>query len=207
MNQGKEDHQIFFDHHAEVWHDRIQQEDLIRLNSILRGLSEQIKSPVLDIGCGTGINLPFLAGDQGLDDIVEVDLSHKMLKKNIEKHTNLHQAFYVQGNVQMLPFKPESFKSIISFASFAHFPQKEKVLIHFNDILRPFGTLAILHLFGHRELNKMHQRFGGAVKHDKLPPLRTLASLICSSGFTILRQEESQDLYLIVAKKTADSCV
>ena len=73
---------------------------------------------VLDLGCGTGILLSFLAR-QGIDS-VGLDFSAAMLQKAALQNAVLHRATkqasrfnLVQGSGEKLPFSPASFDAVV----------------------------------------------------------------------------------------------
>ena len=194
--------QKFFDYHATNWHQNIQIEQKIRLRSIFEDLVPVLRAPFLDLGCGTGILLPFLNEFSTTSEgINEVDLSKQMLIRNKEEHNLKYPANYIQASAEDLPFKSGSFGSIVVFAAYAHFQHRQKTKMELFRTLQPKGILIILHLFGHKELNQIHHRAGKSVKRDRLDPVAVLADQLNQIGFEILKTEESVDLYLAVARK------
>jgi demethylmenaquinone methyltransferase/2-methoxy-6-polyprenyl-1,4-benzoquinol methylase len=76
---------------------------------------------VLDLGCGTGLDLPLLARAVGsLGKVVGLDLSRKMLhraRQRIDRNTNREKCSNVSlvlGNALDLPFEDNSFDAIFS---------------------------------------------------------------------------------------------
>lgn len=191
-----------FDKQSATWHEKIRVDDQERLYQIFKNEAIGLKKPILDAGCGTGVLLPVLSKlNVNLLPLYEVDLSHHMLTKNRENHRNNLMAEYVQVDVGKLPFKANFFQTIISFASYPHFKQKERVQKEFWRVLSPNGLLVILHLMNHENLNKMHERVGGSVKNDCLPHIDQLSSDLELKNFTILHKEDRNDLYLLIAQK------
>jgi demethylmenaquinone methyltransferase/2-methoxy-6-polyprenyl-1,4-benzoquinol methylase len=192
----------YFDKESANWHEKIRPGDRERLYQIFFNKVKGIKKPVLDAGCGTGILLPVLSKlNLNIFPLYEVDLSHHMLMKNREYHHNKLPADYIQADVGDLPFKTDFFHTIISFASFPHFNPKDRALEEFWRVLSPDGILVILHLMGSENLNMMHERVGGTVKGDRLPPIIQLSSELMIKNFNILHKEDSDDMYLLIAKK------
>jgi ubiquinone/menaquinone biosynthesis C-methylase UbiE len=196
------DHKAFFDRHASNWHHRIDEPSRKRLRSIFMEKIPCLPPPVLDIGSGTGILLPELRKNcEGSYPLVEADLSHLMLNEN-RRHNGTHpEIHYVQTDAHHLPFRPGGFNSIVCFAAFAHFADKQHVIREFATLLNTGGILVILHLMCHFRLNKMHREVGSAVRYDELTGIDEVASLLNSAGFTVLRREENKDIFLISARR------
>ena len=195
-------HQNYFDQKAVTWPNYASPKDRERLSDIFRNRLPRLNSPILDVGCGTGILLDqFYAVNQQLHTVIEVDLSPQMLIQNKNKNKGKYPVFYLQTNVEDMPIKTETINSIICFASFAHFQNKSGVLQNFYKILRKGGYLIILHLMCHRRLNDLHRHAGFPVKNDRLPPVDELSNMSISAGFEIQEREENKDIYLIMSQK------
>ena len=196
------DQKKFFDKQADTWHHRIDKETKIRLSSIFEDKIPSLQAPLLDIGSGTGILLPELYRSVSKTfPIVEADYSWKMLDQNRENNGHDHLINYIQTDSHELPFKDNQFKSLVCFAAFAHFVDKARVIEEFYRVLQPGGRVVILHLMCHYRLNKMHHQVGGAVKHDLLPAVKELSSLLAASKFSVLQHEEDKTIYLIISEK------
>jgi len=199
---SKVSHRHFFDNQAATWHDNISNVDIDKLNQIFLNKIPVLGGPILDVGSGTGILIPILSKlNKKLFPVYELDLSMKMLIKNREYHRFQSAIEYTQADVRDIPFKPNCFCSILSFASFAHFRSKDQVIDEFWRILSPGGTLVILHLMGHDNLNKMHKRAGSVVKDDLLPPINKLVSTLEHKKFRIIHEEDNDDIFLLIAQK------
>ncbi len=192
----------FFDEKADIWdhHDRMLKEE--RLHRILSKIIPELNSPILDMGSGTGILVPVLESIlQKSDQIVEFDISRNMLKKAWIKYQHKENINFIQSDGHWLPFKNESFASIVCFAVYPHFHDPIKVVKEFYRILIDTGMLIIIHLMGHRELNAMHKEAGSAVCRHALQSVNTVSKQIAEQSFKILDFREKEDLYLIVAHK------
>ena len=194
--------QNFFDKHAEAWHESIDQTVRDRLSEIFENKIPPLFTPVLDVGSGTGILLPLLAKNVGNHALlIEVDLSRQMLKQNRDHNGKDLPASHIQADSHCLPFKSNQFKTIVSFAAFAHFEDKASVINDFYRILQPGGIIIILHLMDHSRLNHMHRCVGGAVENDTLPGMAELCAMMRSQGLKILNCEETENIYLICSQK------
>lgn len=192
----------FFDEKAGIWdsHDYMQKEQ--RLYKIITKKIPELKSPLLDMGSGTGILVPVLEKVmQKPDHIVEFDISRLMLSKAWIKNHSKENINFIQSDGHSLPFLNESFASVMCFAVFPHFNDQAKTIREFNRVLTEDGLLIILHLMGHRELNAMHEEAGKAVCRHALQSVDNVSKQIAAQSFTIVDFREQKDLYLIVAQK------
>jgi ubiquinone/menaquinone biosynthesis C-methylase UbiE len=92
----------------------------------------------LDVGCGTGRNLPlFDAGARvvGLDPARDSLLAARRRAPGVP---------LVQGDAQALPFRDAAFDTVVSGLVFCSVPQPARGLAEVKRVLRPGGTLRML---------------------------------------------------------------
>jgi ubiquinone/menaquinone biosynthesis C-methylase UbiE len=197
--------QRFFDDRAEIWdsHDYMEKEE--RLLEIFRNYISEPGYPLLDIGCGTGVLVPVLESilPKG-SPIIEMDISRAMLAKAKSKYSLKNNISFTHANAHILPFTDNSIATVICFAVFPHLYDQKQAIKEFYRILAKDGSLVILHLMGHKELNAMHSEAGHAVCRHALAPADTVARQISEQNFTITTCEEDENLYLIEAEKYGD---
>jgi ubiquinone/menaquinone biosynthesis C-methylase UbiE len=90
-------------------------------------------APILDAGCGTGLNLRHLP--QGS---VGVDINPRnvaLLQERLPKHV------VVEGDVEQLPFGDGSFGTILCTEVIEHIPDPAAALAEFRRVLQPSGVL------------------------------------------------------------------
>ncbi len=151
---------------------------------------------LLDIGTGTGILLPFLAGER---EVVALDFARSMLEEARTKHGA--RAEYVQADVHALPFAGRSFDGAVAFAALPHFRDKAAALGEICRVLKGGAPLIILHLAGSWKITSLHAGAGGAVAEDALPPPGELAETLAAAGFAPERLVDEESLYLAVARR------
>jgi SAM-dependent methyltransferase len=98
------------------------------------------QSKILDVGCGTGQTSAYLYSHYGAD-ILGLDINPIMLEK--AKNRFLSQKMpiqLIQGSVEMLPIKDETFDFVLSESVLA-FVQKEKALKEIHRVLKSGGRL------------------------------------------------------------------
>lgn len=192
---------LFFDDLASRWDEIYDPPKLERIHLIFEKYFNDIQSPVLDLGCGTGILLPELNNLLGKgSNIYATDISYEMLKtaKNSNDRNNVK---FSQADGHYLPVKNNIFKTVICFQVFPHFHNRNKIVKELFRVIKPQGSLIILHLMGHKELNEMHEKAGHAVRKDRIIAATLLAEKLEEENFLITKILENKDIYLIKALK------
>jgi ubiquinone/menaquinone biosynthesis C-methylase UbiE len=192
----------FFERFASEWDKEITPSELTHLGAIFRTDIPALKPPLLDIGCGTGILIPFLRRKIGGNaPIVELDITQKMLSIAAEKVETGNSIAFIQADVQALPFCDQTFGSIVCFSAFPHFQYKLEALKEIYRCLANRGHFIVLHLMGHRKLNQIHKEKNEAVANDRMPAAKTLACFMENFAFSINKVRECATQYLIIAQK------
>ena len=90
-------------------------------------------APILDAGCGTGLNLRHLPeGSTGID----------INPRNVELlQTRLPNHTVVQGDVEALPFADGSFGTVLCTEVIEHIPDPSAALAEYKRVLQPGGVL------------------------------------------------------------------
>ena len=90
-------------------------------------------APVLDAGCGTGLNLRHLPeGSTGIDINPR---NIELLRKRLPNHT------VVEGDVEALPFADASFGTVLCTEVIEHIPDPSAALAEYRRVLQPGGVL------------------------------------------------------------------
>lgn len=134
---------------------------------------------VLDVGSATGDYAIDLWNDGY--DIVCCDIDLEKLRTMKTKERNLDA---VEGNAIGLPFKDESFETVMSLNSFRYFADGLGSLKEFHRILKPDGLLVLL---DHNRLCPDSLFF----THDVLRyyTLEEMKKMLVKTGFRILSEE------------------
>jgi ubiquinone/menaquinone biosynthesis C-methylase UbiE len=90
-------------------------------------------APILDAGCGTGLNLRHLpTGSTGID----------INPRNIELlRARLPDHHIVEGDVEALPFESGSFGTVLCTEVIEHIPDPSRALAEYRRVLQPGGVL------------------------------------------------------------------
>jgi ubiquinone/menaquinone biosynthesis C-methylase UbiE len=128
-------------------------------------LLSQVSGRVLEVGVGTGANLPFYPLD--ISNLTGVDFSEGMLRYAKEKAKN--RAFpypieLIEADIQELPFSDNSFDSIVSTCVFCSVPNPVEGLKELRRVCKPSGRIYML------EHMRSENRIGGLVM-DILNPV------------------------------------
>lgn len=107
-----------YKHISKSYNELHGEEQLNKLRIIIKNI--KIISPLLDVGCGTGISTNFFKIKS-----VGIDNCKEMINQGAK---NL-----VYGNAEKLPFKDKSFNTVISVTAFHNIKNMEKAL---KEIIR-----------------------------------------------------------------------
>lgn len=125
----------------------------------LISIKQHIKGNVLDLGCGTGLQIPFL--NEYARKVIGIDITYSLLEKAIEKFENNAKVTLIQGNALSLPFPDSYFDFISSYGEvISHIHEYERAFSEMSRVIKPGGVVAFsvlnkwnLHLLYHpREL-------------------------------------------------------
>lgn len=164
-----------------------------RLIALVRG------PHVLEVGVGTGRNLPWYGSDLQIEAI---DFSSRMLDRARRRPVPANVTLHLM-DVEQLRFPPGRFDTVLATCVFCSVPDPVKGLCELRRVLRPGGRALFLE----------HVRPGNrwlAAAFDRLDPLvarmgphinRRTIDNIRAAGFTIEREENllSDVLKLVVA--------
>jgi len=135
------------------------------------------KGLILDLGCGTG-------NYTGILNAIGLDKSFNMLKIAYKKFPNIP---FVCGDALFLPFKDESFDSVISITLFEFLFSPKKALIEIYRVLKPKGEIIIGTLntfslwFFFKRLKTIFKKT--AYRYARFYTINQLKSLLLQNGF------------------------
>lgn len=198
----------FFNEHAEGWYDMWYRDnatgrydkhakDFERLLSLL---PLKAGDHVLDVGCGTGVMVPFILERITATGILyELDFADNMIKINQSLHEADNIRFII-ADAENAPLNDASCDAVICFSCFPHFHDMEKAMTALSRILKPQGVFAVSHFESSDGINKHHESCH-AVMHDRLPDKATMRALFRTVGLGIDMFTDEPGFYCIVAKK------
>lgn len=108
-------------------------------------LLSHVSGKVLEVGIGTGANLPHYPSD--ILSLTGVDFSKGMLKHATEKVSRGNLLFpieLIEADIQDLPFPDHTFDSIVSTCVFCSVPDPIKGLKELRRVCKPTGKIYML---------------------------------------------------------------
>jgi len=110
------------------------------LSRLSAGITPKRGGRVLDLACGTGILFPKLV--KRFKTVVGLDYSLPML--SVAKEKPFNNVYLVRGDALELPFKENSFDTVVLSLGLRHFPDIGKSLKEIHRVLKEGGELHIL---------------------------------------------------------------
>lgn len=107
---------------------------------------------VLDLGCGTGLELAWYFEQNPSADVTGIDLSAGMLERLQEKFAGRNLRL-ICGSYFDVPFGKEQYDAAVSVESLHHFTKDQKVPLYrkLHDALKPSGFLILTDYFAPSE--------------------------------------------------------
>ena len=198
----------FFNKHAEGWYDMWYRDDATgrydkhkkdfdRLFSLL---PLRAGDHVLDVGCGTGVLVPFMLEritERGI--LYELDFADKMIEVNRSLHGDGNIRFIV-ADAEDAPLDDCSCDAVVYFSCFPHFHDMEKAMATLSRILKPQGYFVVSHFESSEGINKHHGSCH-AVRHDRLPDGAGMRALFRKANLNIELFIDEPGFYCIIATK------
>jgi ubiquinone/menaquinone biosynthesis C-methylase UbiE len=103
-----------------------------------RWLAVGARGRTLDVGCGTGRNLPLVPPEAR---VVGLDPAWDSLRRARRRAPHVP---LVQGSAEALPFRDGVFDTVVSGLVFCSVPDPRRGLAEIRRVLRPAGTLRML---------------------------------------------------------------
>jgi demethylmenaquinone methyltransferase/2-methoxy-6-polyprenyl-1,4-benzoquinol methylase len=155
---------------------------------------------ILDVGAGTGVLARDLAGRVAPDGrVVAADLARGMVRDGKARCPNTH-IVWVQADVLDAPFKRGAFDWVICYSVFPHFLDQQLAVTELAALLKPGGSLAVLHSQSREAINAHHETVGGIVGGHILPDDSGMAHLLRNAGLQLQRLENSDDGFVALAQ-------
>ena len=110
----------FFEKYAPTWdHDR--NEDAEKLQFLLHLIGIPQGAHVLDVGCGTGVLVPYLQHIVGADGTIEgLDYAEAMIAKGKEKFASLPGITFTVGNVLTCDLRENAYDAVTCLNFYPH---------------------------------------------------------------------------------------
>ena len=110
----------------------------------LKHLNIEPEDIILDIGCGGGININRMASKAGKVYGVDYSVESVKLSREVNQdYINDGKVEVLEGNVESLPFKDNTFDIITAFETVYFWPNIEKSFGEVKRVLKPGGIFLI----------------------------------------------------------------
>jgi tRNA (cmo5U34)-methyltransferase len=154
---------------------------------------------ILDLGCGTGLELAFIFDRAPSSQVAAVDISQEMLSRLSEKYGGrIEQITIVQASYLALAIEPEHWDHIVSAMTMHHLTHDEKLGLYrsIRRGLKPGGSYIegdyvvsreaeMEHLERYEELRRRHPEVADGAYHVDIPfSVETQLRLLSDAGFS-----------------------
>lgn len=192
----------FFNSLAASW-DQTRSHNPALLASLVRNMHIRQKQRVLDVGCGTGVLIPFLLKAVGhIGKVVGIDIADQMVELAAKKFQHLTNVELFRLDV-MDYMAEDQFDHVTCLNFFPHIQNQSAFLKKaLDEWLLPGGWLHVCHDLSRTQVNAIH---GGSevVKEDRLPACEVIGRMFEVAGFTEVHCFEDETSYFVQGRKQA----
>ncbi len=141
-NKGNRDRwRRYWDRHSASYDKEMRFFERVLFKDSRSWVCSQAAGDTLEVGIGTGLNLPFYAGSVRLTGI---DLSPAMLAIARGRASVLDHAVDLrEADAHELPFPDESFDTVVCTFALCAIPDEKRAVTEMNRVLRPGGRLLL----------------------------------------------------------------
>lgn len=151
----------YFDERADSWDESGCSGESRVQGAVLSLVDLKPGDTVLDLGCGTGVMVPFyLAAQAG--KIVAVDVSEKMVERAREKFGN-EPSVELRASDALSLDEGERFDAAVIYNAYPHFPDKLALVEKVYRMLKPSGRFVVAHGSGKDVINRHHEAVAAGV--------------------------------------------
>ena len=185
---------------AESW-DSTRAHNPVRLAELMKRTGIQQIQKVLDVGCGTGVLLPFLREAVGQDGLIlGIDIADNMVRIATQKMKEFSNVTVLRSDI--MEYHPmELFEHVTCLNCFPHMQDRpaflEKVC---GEWLAAGGWLHVFHDLSRAQVNAIHGE-SETVKEDRLPPCEAVGKLFEAAGLVSVECFEDDTYYFVQGKK------
>lgn len=186
----------FFDRLAPTWDEGTEHSGAV-FTHILDNAGVGAGERVLDIGCGTGVMVPYYLA-RSVEEVVGVDISPEMLHAARRKFP-MPCVRFVNADAETCRFEPD-YDVCVVYNAFPHFPDPAALIQNLTSALRPGGRFTIAHGASRETIDRGHM--GSA--HDvslRLPSDDALKALLAPYFDVTVYVSDDTMLQIVGVKK------
>ena len=178
----------YFNEKAKEW-DSIVKHDEKKVSFIVNALGINLGDTVLDVGCGTGVLIPYL--QDKCKRVLAVDEAEKMIEAAKGKYSFPNVEF------QAVSFENVTgkFDKIIMYSMFPHFTDQSAAIKHAAALLKHKGRLMVAHSQSRDEINDLHNEMNA-----RLPNADGFAKLFKAAGLKTVKAVDNADMFVMIAE-------
>ncbi len=151
----------YFDERADSWDESGCSGESRVQGAVLSLVDLKPGDTVLDLGCGTGVMVPFyLTAKAG--KIVAVDVSEKMVERAREKFGG-EPSVELRASDALSLDEGERFDAAVIYNAYPHFPDKLALVEKVYRLLKPSGRFVVAHGSGKDAINRHHEAVAAGV--------------------------------------------
>ena len=179
----------YFNKIAKEW-DSIAKHDEMKVSFIVNALGIKPNDAVLDVGCGTGVLIPFLQAR--CKSVLAVDEAEKMIETAKKKYSFPNVEFKAAGFENITG----KFDKIIMYSMFPHFIDQSAAIKHAAALLKQNGRLMIAHSQSRDEINDMHDKMDA-----NLPSADGFTRLFKAAGLKGIQAIDDNEMFVMIAER------
>jgi ubiquinone/menaquinone biosynthesis C-methylase UbiE len=162
-----------------------------KANEVLRGrVCNGLRGEVVEIGFGSGLNVPFYPPAVARVDAVEPsDVAWRLAGRRLAAATTAVERAWLDG--QSLPFADASYDSAVSTWTLCTIPDVASALAELRRVLKPGGALHFVEhgLAPDNDVQRWQHRLEPLQKRIGCHLTRPVAEMLGAAGFTITEME------------------
>jgi ubiquinone/menaquinone biosynthesis C-methylase UbiE len=164
---------------------------------VQRHVKELSARRILELGCGKGFNLAYLARHNPDAELVGVDLTPAHIAIASKKYAGFRNLQFIVGDFQALEFGDQKFDLIFEVEAVCHAQDAASVFREVYRTLRPGGRFVIFDGFRAPDLSSFSKDLQVAVQLveltmavEEFPPVDRWLSLAKAIGFNVLGTDD-----------------
>lgn len=181
----------------------LPQDNLGQARVVQQHVQELSARTILELGCGKGFNLGYLARLNPEARLVGIDLTPAHISMASKKYSNLSNVRFELGDFQSLLFSDNEYDLLFEVEAVCHAQDAASAFREAYRVLRPGGRFVLFDGFSAPDLSQYSKDIQVAVRLVELtmavkqfPPVEDWLSIAKSVGFNVLSTNDLSDAIL-----------